>query len=176
MNNEILCGSSCVKYVLNSFDKNIGDLNLKMEWITELAICLKEKEIRDISILCFKSNLFYDYKYSKNINLKFNGFKFIKKCFELKIPIIEIELTKKELVKEIKENKLIILCVQSSVFNNDNSMDGGHFIILKGMVDNMVKVINPRKNKYEYTTRKLEDIIKYCKNYGSWRILIKEDI
>ena len=173
--NDILCGSSCVKYVLNEFGKNDENLNKKMEWITELAICLKEKNINNIAILCFKSNLYYDYKYNKNIGLDFKGFHFIKECLDLNIPISEIKLTRKELLTEIKENTFIILCVQSSVFNHNN-IDGGHFIILNGTFNDKIKVINPRKDKYEYKTENIKDIIKYCKNYGSWRILIKEDM
>ena len=173
--NDILCGSSCVKYILNKLKKNDENLNKKMEWTTELALCLKEKKVKNIVVLCFKSNLYYCYNNDKNIDFDFKGFRFIKECLDSNIPIYEIKLTKKELLTEIKENSFIILCVQSSVFNHNN-MEGGHFIILNGMVNNKVKVINPRKDKYEYKTENIEDIIKYCKNYGSWRILIKEDI
>ncbi|MEG0977558.1 MAG: hypothetical protein RSF02_03295 [Bacilli bacterium] len=55
-------------------------------------------------------------------------------------------------------------------------MNGGHFIILDGILNNKVKVINPIKERYEYKLEEPKNIIKYCKNYGSWRILIKEDI
>ena len=79
-----------------------------------------------------------------------------------------------ELLKEAKENKFIILCVESSVFNSIN-MNGGHFIVLNGIDNNKIRIINPTKNKYEYKLENAENIIKYCENYGSWRILIKED-
>ncbi len=173
--NDILCGSSCVKYILKKFKKNDENLNKKMKWITELAISLKEKNINNVEILCYKSNLYYDYINNKSIDFDFKGFYFIKKSLDLGIPITVLKLNKKELLREIKESKFIILCVESSVFNHNN-MNGGHFIILNGISNNKIKVINPIKDKYEYRNENISDIIKYCKNYGSWRILIKEDI
>lgn len=172
--NNILCGSSCVKYILNDFCINTEQLNLKMTWITELAIALKNSGIKNISILCYESNLYYDYKNNPNIDLRFNGFHYIEECIKNNIPINETKLSKIELLKEVKENKFIVLCVESSVFNNIN-MNGGHFIILNGIDNNKIRIINPIKNKYEYKLENVENIIKYCENYGSWRILIKED-
>ncbi|NLD78915.1 MAG: hypothetical protein GX641_01075 [Mollicutes bacterium] len=52
MNNSILCGSSCVKYILKYYKKDCCDFSLKMMWTTELAIFLKEKGIKDIKIKC----------------------------------------------------------------------------------------------------------------------------
>ena len=49
-----------------------------------------------------------------------------------------------ELLKEAKENKFIILCVESSVFNSIN-MNGGHFIVLNGIDNNKIRIINPTK-------------------------------
>ena len=90
------------------------------------------------------------------------------------IPICEIKMNKKEWLKEENKNKFIILCVESSTFNNQN-MDGDHFIIINGIDNNKIRIINPIKNKYEYKLENIENVIKYCRNYGSWRILIKED-
>ena len=173
--NDILCGSSCVKYILNKLKKSDNNLNIKMEWTTELAICLKENNVNNVEILCYKSNLYYDYVNNKNIDFKFKGFNFIKKCLDLDIPITILKLSKKELLREINESKFIILCVKSSIFNHNN-MNGGHFIILNGIHNNKINVINPIKDKYEYRSENINNIIKYCKNYGSWRILIKEDM
>ncbi len=175
MSNQILCGSSCVKYILEYYKKDFTDINLQMTWTTELAICLNEKGISNIEVMCYKSNLYFDYIKTKNIDFEFEGFKNIKKALSLNIPIIEKKLDETELLKELKQNRFIILCVESSVFN-DKNMNGGHFIVLDKIFNNKVKVINPIKDKYEYTLKELKDIIKYCKNYGSWRILIKEDI
>ncbi len=172
--NDIYCGSSCVKYILDDFCINTKQLKLKMVWITELAIFLKKSGIKNINIFCYNSNLYYDYKNNPNIDLNFKGFYYIEECLKFNIPICEIRLNKQELLKEVTENKFIILCVESSVFNNQN-MDGGHFIILNGIDNNKIRIINPIKNKYEYKLENIENVIKYCRNYGSWRILIKED-
>lgn len=162
-----------MKYILNDFGINVEQLNFKMTWITELAIFLKSSGIKNINIFCYKSNLYYDYRNNSNIDLKFDGFHYIEECIKNSIPIKEIKLSKIELLKEVKNNKFIILCVESSVFNN-RKMKGGHFIILNGIDTNKIKIINPIKNKYEYKLENVENIIKYCENYGSWRILIKE--
>lgn len=171
---DILCGSSCVKYILNNYCIDCDDLNLDMTWATELAIFLKKKGINNINILCYKSNLYYDYKNNPNIDLNFAGFRYIRDCLKNNIPIYEIKLNKKELLNEINKNKYIILCVESSVFN-DRNITGGHFIILNGIYNNKIGIINPIKNKYEYKLESANNIIKYCKNYGSWRILIEGD-
>lgn len=174
MNNEILCGSSCVKYVLDYYKIQSNNINNKMKWITELAICLKNKGFKNISVLFYNSNLYNDYSKIKSTDLSFDGFKFIEQCIKQNILLIEKELTRKELLQEVKENKFIILCVESSKFNKEN-MVGGHFIILKGLNNDKIEIINPIKEKYEYKMETTENIIRFCENYGSWRILIKED-
>ena len=172
--NSILCGSSCAKYVLNDFGINTEHLNLKMTWVTEIAVTLKNFGINNISIFCYKSNLYDDYKNNPNIDLNFDGFYYIEKCLKNDIFIKEIKLSKRELLREVKYNKFIILCVNSAIFNN-KKMNGGHFIILNGMDNDKVKIINPIKNKYEYILDTPENVIRFCEKYGSWRILIEED-
>lgn len=170
---KILCGSSCVRYILNELFIDSNNLDKNMKWITELALFLKFKGIKDISLLCYKSNLYSDYKDKDSIDINFEGFHYIQECEINGININETELTKIELLKELNENKYVILCVQSSLFN-DKTLSGGHFIILNGLnSEKMVNVINPIKDKYEYRIETINNIIKYCKNYGSWRILIK---
>lgn len=58
MSDLILCGSSCVKYILRYYKKSFDDINLQMIWATELAICLKEKGFNTlklcvIKVICF---------------------------------------------------------------------------------------------------------------------------
>ncbi len=71
--------------------------------------------------------------------------------------------------------KYLILCVESKVFNNDDSMNGGHYIILTDRDGQNVKVINPIKDKYEIKILNLNFLIKTCRNNGAWRILIMEE-
>lgn len=168
MNNEILCGSACVKYILES--KGIKDykLNKRMWWATELSLSLKENGI-DNKIYCFNSDLYNDF-ITKEIDLKFDGFKYLKMAFD---NITEKKLDIKELEIELKENEYIILCVESKAFNSDEVMSGGHFVILNKTYGGKVRIINPVKDKYENIKRTKEEIIKYCENFGFWRILIK---
>ena len=46
------------------------------------------------------------------------------------------------------------------------------FIIIIG---NNIKIINPIKDKFEYKYENIKNIINYVKNFGSWRVLIKEE-
>ena len=46
------------------------------------------------------------------------------------------------------------------VFNNDDSMNGGHYIILTDRYGENVKVINPIKDKYEVKILNLNFLIK----------------
>lgn len=174
MAKKTLCGSSCVKYILKYYKKNFNNINLHMNWVPELAICLHERKINNLEILCYKSNLYLDFVNKKNLELNFDGFKYIKKSIDLNIKITEKKLDVEELLKELNLSEFIILCVESSVFNGE-SMSGGHFIILNKIENGKIKVINPIKETFEYKLESFENIIKYCQNYGSWRILIKED-
>ena len=174
MNQEILCGSSCVKYILYYYNK---DTNVKynMTWITELAIELYNKGIKNLMLYYYNSNLYNDYLKYKDTNYDFEGFYYLDKLIKNNIELLEIKLDKKELLKEIDSSAFIILCVESKKFNLDSNMSGGHFIIISGLNDNKITVINPIKNKYEKIEYDLDFIINCCKTYGSWRILIKED-
>ena len=57
-------------------------------------------------MLCYKSHLLHDYNINKDNDLKFK----------------ELKLTESELTSEVIENDFVILCVQSSQFNNNNNM------------------------------------------------------
>ena len=77
----------------------------------------------------------------------------------------------------MQESKYIIMCVQSDMFNNNYNMDGRHFIIVnKEISKNKIKIINPIKDKYEEKYMTIQKLINCCKDYGSWRLLIKEDL
>lgn len=172
MNKEILCGSACAKYILEKYNKK-PNISKKMIWISQLALCLYENDLKNLKLLCYKSNLYDDF-INKNVDQTFEGFKYLKNISD-KIIVEEKIMNDIELKKEIKENKFIILCVESRKLNKDNSMHGGHFIILNGISNNIVNVINPIKNKYEYINKSIEELIYYCRDFGSWRLLIKGD-
>lgn len=174
MNQEILCGSSCVKYILSYYNKNTN-IKYNMTWITELAIELKNKRITNLKLYFYNSNLYNDYLKYKDTNYDFEGFYYLDKLIKNNIELSEVKLNKKELLKEIDSSDFIILCVESKKFNFDNNMSGGHFIIISDHKENKLTVINPIKNNYESIKCDIDFIINCCKEYGSWRILIKED-
>lgn len=174
MENNILCGSACVKYILEEYKIFSNKLNIKMNWITELALSLYNHNIKNLEIKCFNSNLFNDFKKFNKID--FDGFYYIKKALAKGIKLTEEEINTSVLQKEIKNSKFIILCTESSIFNEDPKMSGGHFIIITGIKKDKVRIVNPVKDKFEIKYFKISKIIKSCINFGSWRLLIKEEI
>lgn len=172
MKKKISCGSSCVKYVINDLLNSTSNINPKMFWITEMALCLTKYLDNDIKLYCYNSNLYDDYK--KNPNKNFAGFTWIKEYLKSNLIIYQKELTRKNLKTEIDDCEFLILCVESKLLNNNDLMSGGHYIIISKIENNIVSIINPQKNKYEFKEIELDDLISYSSNFGSWRILIKK--
>ncbi|MBR2832840.1 MAG: hypothetical protein IKE75_00105 [Bacilli bacterium] len=170
MNEEILCGSACVKYILKQYGKNTN-IKPNMFWISELAISLKENGINNIKLFCYDSNLYNDFKMIDSS--EFDGFKYLQKILDNKIVLQEKKLNSRLLKKELEDSDYILLCVDSKKFNKNEQMSGGHFIILKEIINDKIHVINPLKKKYEQKDIPINYIIKCCKEFGSWRILIK---
>ena len=168
---ELICGSSCVKYVLGKLGLSNVKIQNNMIWTAQLAISLKQNGITDLNVYCFNSLLYDDFLLKKGE--KFEGFKLLDDLIDMNISLMSKKLNMWELKKEIKNNAFIILCVESKKFNKNKNMSGGHFIILNGKKDNKVKVINPMKEKYEIKYLPKRFLINCCKRYGSWRIVIK---
>ena len=171
MKKKINCGSSCVKYVLNAQNLPIDNVKNDMYWISELALSLKKNSVNNLEVFFFNSSLYNGYVNDYDPN--FIGFKLLDELVNENIKLLERKLSIKELIKEINDSKFIILCVDSSKFNHNKNMSGGHFVIISKMEGNLVQIINPIKDKYEIKTMSKRFIINCCKNYGSWRILIK---
>lgn len=174
MSKQLFCGSSCIKYILERYKIDTNTLKTDMLWISELALSLKKSELSHFQIYCYNSTLYTDY-INKKVDLSFDGFKYLKELQEQNILITERQLSINSFSEEIDNCEYIVLCVESRIFNDDNSMSGGHYIILNGRNGENVKVINPVKEKYETKVMNIKFLIEACKNYGSWRILIRED-
>lgn len=172
MTRKLYCGSACVKYILEHVFHHNFKVKYNMVWATELAICFKENGINDLQVYCFNSKLYNDFL-NKKIDLNFEGFKYLKILLENNINIKEKKITSKTFLKEIDSCKYIILCVESKIFNSIDSMIGGHYIIINGRNGSNINVINPVKEMYEIRYLNIDFLIKACKNYGAWRILIK---
>lgn len=165
------CGSSCVRYILKELSIDSVDLDIDMIWIFELALFLNETLDNEIQLYCYKSKLLNDYKKSKNSS--FIGFVNLKKYFESGKKINKKKLNVKNLKKEIDSSKYIIMCVESKLLNDDDSMSGGHYIIITECDGDIVKIVNPQKDKYQLKKMSLKDTVRLSNKFGSWRILIK---
>ena len=171
---QLYCGSSCIKYILESYGIDANTLKKDMIWVSELALSLKRNGLSNIHLYCYNSRLYNDF-ISKKVDLNFDGFKYLKEIQEENILIEEHNISINSFIEEIESCKYLILCVESKIFNNDDSMSGGHYIILNGRDGENVKVINPIKEKYEVKMLNVDFLIKTCKNNGAWRILIREE-
>lgn len=174
MSKQLYCGSSCIKYILESYKIKTDTIKSDMLWVPELALSLKKRGLSNIQIHCYNSRLYADF-INKKMDLNFDGFKYLKELQEHNILIKERDILIDSFYEEIDSSEYLVLCVESRIFNGDNSMSGGHYIILNGRNGENVKVINPIKDKYEIKVMNIKFLIKACRNYGSWRILIGED-
>ena len=170
--NQLLCGSKCIKYILDRCNYKNINVNPKMRWISELAIYIKNNTSLEMIVRCYNSNLLNDY-YKTNSH-EFDGFRFLESMLEAGVVLEEEKFTIEKLIEEIEEYRFIILCVETKKINNDNSMSGGHYVVLEKAKNNIVKVHNPQKKEMAELYFKYSDIIDLCSDFGSWRILIRE--
>ena len=165
----MLCGSFCVNYIIKKITKKVINIDHNMLWSTDLALCLMNILDNKIEVRCFNSTLYNDYKKIKN--LSFSGFSSIKKYLDSNGKILEKKFVIKNLINELEVSKYLILCVESKILNNDDTMHGGHFVIIEKN-DKKIKMINPLRKKFEEREVDYQYIIKLCINFGAWRILI----
>lgn len=171
---QLYCGSSCIKYILENYGIDTNTLKNDMIWVSELALSLKKNGLSNIQIYCYNSRLYNDF-INRKVDLNFDGFKYLEKIQEQNILIEERNISINSFAEEIDSCKYLILCVESKIFNSDDSMSGSHYIILHGRDGENIKVINPIKEKYEVKLLDINFLIKACKDNGAWRILIMEE-
>ena len=112
---------------------------------------------------------------NKEVDLNFDGFKYLKEVQEQNILIEERNISINSFTEEIDSCEYLVLCVESRIFNSDDLMSGGHYIILNGRDGENIRVINPIKEKYEIKILNINFLIKACRDYGAWRILVREE-
>jgi hypothetical protein len=168
---EYLCGSICTKYISDKLNLNQLNMNKQMSWISELALYLNQHNL-EVELYCNNSNLYTDFVLG-NYDPSFSGFIYLNEIKKQNIRLNEKRLNKETLMNEIDDNDYLILCVESKVFNNDEKFTGGHFIVLENRDNEIVRVINPTIDNYETINLELDFLVKCCKNYGEWRLLIR---
>ena len=171
---QLYCGSSCIRYILESYGIDTDTLKTDMLWVSELALSLKKNGLSNIQIYCYNSRLYTDFM-NKEVDLNFDGFKYLKEVQEQNILIEERNISINSFTEEIDSCEYLVLCVESRIFNSDDLMSGGHYIILNGRDGENIRVINPIKEKYEIKILNINFLIKACRDYGAWRILIRKE-
>ena len=171
---DLICGSFCVKHILEKLGKEDITVDPNMLWISELVLFLNKHISNKLNLYYYNSSLMKDYYLTQDNN--FDGFKHIKSVIDSKkIDFIEKELTLSELENEINNSKFIILCVESKVLNNDASMNGGHYVVLEKNSDNKLIMYNPQKSVMATEIIDHNRVIELCINYGSWRVVIEKE-
>ena len=170
MQDKLLCGSSCVKYVIEKITNKKANINPNMLWTTDLAFTLMKELNNRIETRCFHSRLYSDYQ--EFYDDSFEGFRSIQNYLDHHGVLDEKELTRKSLKTEVQESIYMIFCVESKLLNHDSSMDGGHFIVVQ-KDGSKLKMINPLKVGYEERYVSYDYVLKLCNQFGSWRILIR---
>lgn len=170
---DVLCGSYCLEYVLNT----LLNLNLSIPkdlfWITDLGTYILSNTNINFDINCYNSNLYDDFLLL-GTNSDFDGFisitNYLKKGGILKSDSISV----KSLKDIINSENIIIVNVSSQTFNNDLTLNGGHFICLLEIIDDdKIKILNPKKEHANIELIPIETIINSIKDFGNWRINIK---
>lgn len=164
-----LCGPACVNYILK-LDKNPFVCNNDLFWCCDLALFLLEKGYK-VTLKCFNSRLYNDYKKSEKDNLNFEGFLSIKKYLS-KYSIIEEHVTTQTIKYEIHNYDYCIYNVNSNIYSNRPNSSGHYILSVKD--NNSIYLINPLKNSYQKESVNIEKIYKSIKDFGAWRILISK--
>lgn len=168
---NMLCGSACLHYILNILYKCNLDIDHNLSWITDLAAYIKMYTNIKFTISCHNSNLYDDYlEIGKDSN--FEGFRSITKFLSLGEIISDIPLSITGLSEGLNENSIFILNVSSSIFNQDNSLTGGHFICLVQETFNTFTILNPKSKTLAFEVVPKQHLINSIENFGSWCIKI----
>lgn len=165
MKKNRLCGSKCVLLILDKLNIEYKDIDPNLYFITDIANTLKE--YIDIDLYCYNSNLYNDYKLNK-LPIK-EAIDSIKEYEQYK-SIQEIKLTKNTILKELKDNYLI-MNVDSRIINNTET-NTGHYIVVE-LNNDTIKVYNPEQTRFIELNKTPEEILEMTKNNGNWRIKIR---
>ena len=122
-----LCGNACAEIACMLFYEKDGSTKETLLWCSDIALFLHSRKI-DVQLLCWNSNLYRDYCSSDDSS--FEGFCSLKSYESCVEPIQEKLLCIQSLYREINENRCIVCCVDSSIFNNNEKLSGGHFVVL----------------------------------------------
>lgn len=166
------CGNVCLEIVMSVFYNKEYDVRQNVFWCGELALKLAQKGI-DVELYCHNSDLYKDFCNDANVT-RCDGLLALRKCVESGIYIKDVVLTSDELNNEIRDNRCVILCVDSRIFNNDSSLYGGHFICAYNYKGREY-ILNPKKSVIVEEDFNERILLEALNEYGSWRICCSWD-
>lgn len=172
-NSMAICGDVCIDIVNSIFIKKYKKHTNKNYWCTDIASTLLDENLK-IEVKCYNSNLLKDYnKYQNNENfIKCNdGLNSVDKYIKNRGILLIEPVDNNVLLYEIMSSLCVIICVNTAIFNRDNQLSGGHYVVAYYM-NNEVYIFNPRKNIVKKEKADIDILVDACQKFGSWRILI----
>lgn len=170
---DMLCGSACVHYIANVIRKMNVNVPKNFCWISDLATFATNRLHLSVQLSCYDSRLYNDFQTAKKPS-SFDGFRSIEKFFRYTTnSIYNIEISSSIIEKLLASDYLLILNVSSAIFNDDPSMNGGHFVVVLDHDDKNFKMVNPLSEQYEIIDMPKEKIISSCNCFGNWMLAVK---
>lgn len=173
-NTDVLCGSACVEYILQSykgvsFDRGI--LRKDLMWVPELATTLSSSGEITTTLFCYDSKLMDDFK--NRINCDGMPIRLLQLYYDNNGKIIEKRLSVDNIVAMMCEYKNLIFCVDSKTIFQDKTLEGNHFVILSAISDKFVDVISPGRQYYYSLRVSIERFMLSVESNGQWVIGVK---
>lgn len=174
---EMLCGSACLYFLQKRFfQSDKSPIKKNLSWITEIAEYVINHFDKNALVSCHDSNLYNDFLNASEEEIqRFIGFKKLNRFTQKGNQIIDFEVTKESVDSLLETNHLIIMNVSSALFNQDEHMTGGHFIVVLNIEGDNYLVVNPGKNNIYIEQYTKERIINSCKKFGGWMITIQSN-
>ncbi len=166
---NMLCGPACILF-LEKILKVEVEIPYQLQWMTDIALFIRNKLGVDARLSCYRSRLYKDYIwYKKDGELEFEGFiKLDNYCNYSGDLITEKKVTCQYLERRLSKNSIFLLNVASSIIHNDASFSGGHFIVLIGYDERSFLVANPGKTMIHLSSIPKKTIIDALVSFGSW--------
>ena len=167
---KILCGNCCIEIAASIFYDKHCRISTSLIWSTDLAFELERIGI-STKVFCHNSRLYEAFKL--NPFDSFDGFSSIRAYLSCGREIKNYPIESNTLIDELSDNSCGIYCVDSKTFNEDESLSGGHFVLVYLDKNRKITLLNPKRTVITIIRDyPLKNFKKACELNGSWRILL----
>lgn len=171
---DVLCCSACLDFIFNEIYGIQKIVRKNIVCIADAALILSQGI--DIEVFNFNSSLFQAFLRKTDTAHPQAFYEYTQQLADLiasNILVQQRQLTRDNLVFDINSNRCVLLCLSSSVFFGDPSLDGGHFIVATKVYSDFVSIINPGAKAIYFEEAPIKMLMNSLISYGSWRINCK---